>query len=90
MRCTKRSILLPSFVLVLQVPPVESPLLGLLALMMQLSWHDVCDGSRLTRAFLQQHPEGMPPPPPGAEAVLLLEQEEDDAVEEAAAATEVA
>ncbi|KAI3427229.1 hypothetical protein D9Q98_007164 [Chlorella vulgaris] len=68
-----------------QVPPVESPLLGLLALMMQLSWHDVCDGSRLTRAFLQQHPEGLPPPPPGAQAVLLLEQEEDDAVEEAAA-----
>lgn len=50
-----------------QVPAAEPPMLQLLALF-QLSWHDVCDGGRLLRAFLQQHPGAalLPPPAPSA------------------------
>lgn len=47
----------------LQVPPVDSPLLALLAMTTQLRWHDVCNGGRLLHALLQQHPGALPPPP---------------------------
>lgn len=56
----------------LQVPVADSPLLALLELTMQMSWHDVCDGSRLLHAFLRQHPAGLPPPPAGSEALSIL------------------
>ncbi|EFN56517.1 expressed protein [Chlorella variabilis] len=58
--------------LVGQVPVADSPLLALLELTMQMSWHDVCDGSRLLHAFLRQHPAGLPPPPAGSEALSIL------------------
>lgn len=53
------------------MPPVDSPLLGLLSLM-QLRWHDVCDGSRMLRAFLPQLPGGVLPPVPGAQRLPPL------------------
>jgi hypothetical protein len=51
---------------------VESPLLALLGMAMQLTWHDVCDGRRLLRAFLQQHPAGLVAPPGGEPLDILV------------------
>ncbi|KAI7838929.1 hypothetical protein COHA_007291 [Chlorella ohadii] len=67
--------------LVGMVPAADPPLLQLLSLF-QLSWHDVCDGGRLLRAFLQQHPGAVLQPPAGAAAggkavgSILLESED--------------
>lgn len=47
------------------VPPADSPLLGMLA-MLQMTWLDVVDGSRLMTQFLAQHspPPALAPVPP--------------------------
>ena len=82
----------PATTVLPQVPPVDSPLLQLLAFF-QLRWHDVCDGGSLTRAFLAQHPDAaLAPPPAAGEAVasVLLDaadaQPGDGAAEAAAEA----
>jgi hypothetical protein len=67
-----------------QVPAIESPLLGLLGLTMGMSWHDVCDGGRMTRDYLERHPAGLPPPLPGAQTLSLVEEEAEGATEAAA------
>lgn len=72
---------LPTLCAPAQVPAADPPLLQLLSLF-QLSWHDVCDGGRLLRAFLQQHPGAVLQPPAGAAAggkvvgSILLESED--------------
>jgi hypothetical protein len=38
-----------------QVPSTDSPLLQTLQTMLQTTWHDITDGSRLMRAFLEEH-----------------------------------
>jgi hypothetical protein len=65
------------------VPAADLPLLQLLSLF-QMTWHDVCDGGRLLRAFLQQHPCAALLPPAAAadgQAVgsILIEAAEGEA-----------
>lgn len=72
---------------------MDSPLLQLLSFF-QLSWHDVCDGGRLTAAFLAQHlGAALAPPPAGGEAVgsvLLDAAEAQPGASEVEGATEAA
>lgn len=65
------------------MPAADPPLLQLLSLF-QMSWHDVCDGGRLLRAFLQQHPDAALLPPPAASSgepvgSILMEPSEGQA-----------
>lgn len=63
---------------------MDPPLLGFLSLM-QMGWHDVCDGARMLRDFLQHHSSSTLPLPHGAEQLGSLVAPTVDGGEEEAA-----
>lgn len=58
-----------------KVPPVDSPMLPLVQMMTQLTWHDITDGSRLMREYVQLHGMDAIKPLENAPSVLKADVE---------------